>query len=161
MKNICYFKYSWLIMVFMILPSLAPNLAAAEEVFLAKDRDISGMGVELNKYLNKIKSNHGIIIYSGCNAEFGTDILIITNVLKHGLLLEFEGKQLGNIAFVDMKDNDGSIIDDMMGGQWTIHRAQNNVNQIVQMPFHIFLGKNPAELFDMKFPGKCEDYKGR
>lgn len=164
MKNKYYIKGLWLIaMILVCSPILAPASVTAEEVFLTKDRDQEGMGVVLNKYFNKIKSTHGIIIYSGCNAQFGTEIFIISNGLKKGLLLQFSGRQFENIAFVDLKDNDGIIIseDGMLRGPWLIHQAQNDIDQIVKLPFHIFLGKSPAEIFDMKFSTMCEDYRGK
>jgi hypothetical protein len=162
LKNIRYIIFLYINLVLLVFfPISAPAFEASEKVFLTNDRDIEGMGVGLNDYLNKIKSKHGIIIYSGCNAQFGTEIFIVSNSMKQGLLLEFSGRQLENIAFVDLKDNDGILIDETMGGLWTMHRMQNNIDQIIKMPFQIFMGKNLADLFDMKFPGKCEDYKGR
>lgn len=160
MKNRFYFRLLWLILVFSVLPPLAPAFAAPEEEFLLKDRDASGMGPLLNEYLNKIKSKRGIIIYSGCRDKYGFDIFVVSNALKQGLLLEFSDGKFANIAFVDLKDNGDIIIgvDGMMGGLWTRDRMQNNIDQIVKMPFHVFLGKSPAELFDVKFPGICEDF---
>ena len=161
MKKIYWLVCFWFTFVLLAaFTSLASVSAFAGEVFLPKNRDSGGVGEELNRQLNKIKSDNGIILYSGCHDKYGIVIFIVSNVLKQGILLEFTGVQLESLAPVDLKGYEGIMVGDMLGGRWVVHRAQYNIDQLVKMPFYIFSGKNPAELFDVKFPQICRDYSG-
>lgn len=96
-------------------------------------------------FITKLKSQKNAVFYSECKLTNGKAVLVFPFAEKKGLYIEEFGNSIVNTGDVFLLDGKWRV-DELLGGVYSIKRANCIIEELLSLPFKILLSDNASSI---------------